>query len=262
MNQSLGNPLISLVIRPPRSTYPENTGTTLTQKIGGVMTQITNFVVRNSKNEQLNAHSCLQSPSSSLRARKSQRGLVLFTVTETLATSSRGSLLLTLLFRQAWTFWVLTLVAVATARVSGSPWAGRKEMTCVLSCSTWKTRKEHLKLPCGVEAWALQPSWCITMPTVLFQLLVSCWIARLLTSKTWLKTCVEKWACLLKCLPQFSPWLSFRLSRLQAEWRSKIFVQLRQCPRLLFRLFSSMGLTTIWSLWITQNVFSQRIAEQ
>lgn len=31
-----GNPLVSLVIRPPRSTYPENTGTTLTQELGGM----------------------------------------------------------------------------------------------------------------------------------------------------------------------------------------------------------------------------------
>lgn len=51
MQQGFGNPLISLVIRPPRSSYPENTGTTLTQDFGGVVAQITNFVVRNSKNE-------------------------------------------------------------------------------------------------------------------------------------------------------------------------------------------------------------------
>ena len=53
MQQGFGNPLISLVIRPPRSSYPENTGTTLTQDFGGVIAQITNFVVRNTKNEQL-----------------------------------------------------------------------------------------------------------------------------------------------------------------------------------------------------------------
>jgi hypothetical protein len=48
-----GNPFISMIIRPPRSTYPENTGTTLTQNLGGVMAQINNFTVKNSKNETL-----------------------------------------------------------------------------------------------------------------------------------------------------------------------------------------------------------------
>jgi pimeloyl-ACP methyl ester carboxylesterase len=53
MNQGGGNPLVSMIIRPPRNTYPDDTGTTLTQEVGGVTCQIHNIAVRNSKNEQI-----------------------------------------------------------------------------------------------------------------------------------------------------------------------------------------------------------------
>jgi hypothetical protein len=50
---AMGDPMTSLVIRPPKNQYPENTGTTLTETFGGVIAQISNIVVVNGKGEQL-----------------------------------------------------------------------------------------------------------------------------------------------------------------------------------------------------------------
>lgn len=73
-----GNPLISLVIRPPRSSYPENTGTTLTQVLGGVQVQMHNFAVRNSKQEQIKCTFVSPVPIQAAEGQQAQRPCVVY----------------------------------------------------------------------------------------------------------------------------------------------------------------------------------------
>ena len=48
-----GNMLLDLVIRPPRGSYPNDAGMTLTHTYGGLSCQQDNFVIKNNKNEDL-----------------------------------------------------------------------------------------------------------------------------------------------------------------------------------------------------------------
>lgn len=45
--------LLSVVIRPPRSAYPVDAGTTVTTTFGGMQCKTDNFVIKNAKNEDL-----------------------------------------------------------------------------------------------------------------------------------------------------------------------------------------------------------------
>jgi hypothetical protein len=77
MNQGGGNPLVSMIIRPPRNTYPDDTGTTLTQS-------------ETLKTNKSSALSSLPSPSSSLKASHPHNDLALYIATAMLATRSRA----------------------------------------------------------------------------------------------------------------------------------------------------------------------------